>query len=75
MRRDPELKERGWCGMRYCQAPSGKYHLCLEHRAYMRVAKARGILAKKSGVKRSQVSQEVATLYAILQMGSPYSHE
>ena len=55
--------------MRYCQSPSGKYHMCLEHRAYMRVMKARGILAKKSGLKRSSISTEVAALYAIIQMG------
>lgn len=56
-----------------CNEPSGSFKMCVKHRVYSRIQRAKERMAKSLGVKRNQIGDEYATLYAILQHGSPKS--
>ena len=55
-----------------CTKPSTPYTRCADHRAYAKILHAKKLLANKNGCHVSEVSQEVAALYAILQAGGSY---
>jgi len=72
--RDMYRKMPKTCFYHNCKNPRGGYALCTDHRMYMRIAKARGVMARELGIPRSAVSTDLAILRAILQKGSVYSH-
>lgn len=62
------------CRTKYCYNERGVNWFCENHRVYMRVAKAKGELAKKYGISRKTISNDLAVLIALLQTGSDKSH-
>ena len=69
-----DKKPAAMCKWKYCYKPRGPHALCMEHRIYMRVAKAKAQLSKKYGISKKELCHDLVVLLTLIQMGSVKSH-